>query len=202
MRLGILGGTFDPVHNGHLVLGREVAERLGLDRVILIPAGDPWQKRDRRIASAVDRIEMIRRAIAGDPLFEVSEIDVRRSGPTYTVDMLDELQQIHPDDELILIIGADLAPRLSSWHRYQEILQRVMIVICTRPEHPLDLTQLPDGRFMIMDLLTLAISSTGVRARLDAGLDVSEQIPASVLEYLATHEVYGPRIAQVEDFRL
>jgi len=204
LRRGILGGTFDPIHLGHLVAGREVAGRMGLDRVLIIPAGAPWQKRDRQIASAHDRVEMVRRAIGDDPLFEVSEIDVRRSGPTYTIDMLDELRTLYPQDELILIVGADLAPRLTSWHRYEEVLERVEIVICSRPEYPLDLSALPDGRFVIMDLPTPAISSTAIRARLDAGLDVSDLVPAGTLAYIQEHEVYGPNLlpGTLEDFRL
>lgn len=204
MRRGILGGTFDPIHNGHIVAARAVAERLGLNRVMVIPAGSPWQKRDRKIASAEDRLAMIRLAISGDPLFEVSEIDIRRSGPTYTIDMLDELGALFPDDELVLIIGADLAPRLPSWHRYEEVLDRVGIAICTRPEYPLDLSRLPDGKFMIVDIPALAISSTGVRSMIDAGLDVSDLMPESVVSYIREHAVYGPHLipSSVEDFRL
>lgn len=204
MRRGILGGTFDPIHQGHLVAAREVAGRLGLDRVMIIPAGAPWQKRDRRIAPASDRLAMARLAVAGESLFDVSEIDVLREGPTYTIDMLDELKALHPHDDLILIIGADLAPRLTSWHRYQEILERVEIAICRRPEYPLDLSSLPDGRFTIVDISALAISSTGVRSMLDAGLDVSDLVAPAVLAYIREHEVYGPPVLPntVEDFRL
>jgi nicotinate-nucleotide adenylyltransferase len=204
LRRGILGGTFDPIHNGHLVAGREVAGRLGLDRVVIIPAGAPWQKRDRRIASPGDRLAMVRLAVQGDPLFEVSEIDIRRDGPTYTIDMLEELSVLHPDDEFVLIIGTDLAPRLASWHRYREVLQRVEIAICTRPDYPLDLSSLPDGRFTVVDIPALPISSTGVRAMVDSGLDVSDLVPTAVLEYIREHEVYGsPALpASLEDFRL
>lgn len=204
MRRGILGGTFDPIHQGHLVAAHEVAARARLDRVLIIPAGAPWQKRDRRIASAQHRLAMVRLAIVGDPLLEVSEIDVEREGPTYTIDMIDELSRLYPDDELVLIIGADLAPRLITWHRYQDVLARVEVLICSRPEYPLDLSHLPDGRFTIVDIPALAISSTGVRSMLEAGLDVSDVLPPLVHEFIRDHEVYGPPALPnaVEDFRL
>lgn len=204
MRRGILGGTFDPIHNGHIVAGREVASHAHLDQVLLIPAGSPWQKRDRRIASSEHRLAMAKLAIEGDPLFAVSEIDIRRDGPTYTIDMLDELAVLYPEDELVLVIGSDLAPRLTSWHRYEDVLRRVEIVICTRPEYPLDLSVMPDGRFTIVDIAALSISSTGIRAMLDSGLDISDLVPVSVLEYIRSHEVYGASVvpSSLEDFRL
>jgi nicotinate-nucleotide adenylyltransferase len=204
LRRGILGGTFDPIHEGHLVAGRSVAEQLGLDRVMLIPAGAPWQKRDRKIASAQDRLEMIKLAVQGDTLFEVSEIDVRRDGPTYTIDMLEELAAIYPNDTLILIIGADLAPRLTSWHRHAEVFAAAEIAICSRPEYPLDFRSLPDGRFTVVEIPALSISSSEVRAMLDGGLDVSNMVPPAVLAYIVENDIYGNRVipASLEDFRL
>lgn len=190
MRYGLLGGTFDPVHQGHLHAAREIARAARLDRILLIPAGIPWQKAERKIAAPRDRLAMLQIAVGGDPLFEVSDIDLRREGPTYTIDMLAALKEMHPQDELVLIIGSDIVPRLDSWHRYREVIDQVEIIICGRPEFPLDLSQLPDGRFTVVDVNALPISSSGVRAMIQNGLDASDLLPEGVMSYISEHDLY------------
>lgn len=205
MRRGLLGGTFDPVHRGHLHAAREIARSAHLDRVLLIPAGMPWQKSNRHISPADDRLAMLALAVDGDELFEVSDIDVRRNGPTYTIDMITELKAIYPDDDLVLIIGSDIVPRLSSWHRYEEVIAQIEIVVCTRPEFPLDLSGLPDGRFSIVDISALPISSSGVRAMIQNGLDASDLLPSGVMTYINDHDLYLEQpVSQPrpEEFRL
>lgn len=205
MRRGLLGGTFDPVHRGHLHAARKIASEARLDRVMLIPAGMPWQKSDRRISGAQDRLSMLNLATAGDPLFEVSDIDVRRTGPTYTFDMLAEVKALYPEDELFLIIGADIVPRLKSWHRYQEVIAQVDIIICSRPEWPLDLSGLPEGRFTLVDIDALPISSSGVRAMVQNGLDASDLLPDGVMTYINDHDLYVDQVLgqpRPEEYRL
>lgn len=205
MRRGLLGGTFDPVHRGHLHAAREIAALARLDSILLIPAGMPWQKADRTISSAEDRLAMLRLAVMDDELFEVSDIDVRRSGPTYTIDMIAELKAQYPQDELVLIIGSDIVPRLHTWHRYEEVISQIEILICSRPEFALDLSHLPDGKFRVLDVNALPISSSGVRAMIQNGLDASEMLPEGVQQYITDHDLYLERsITQPrpEEFRL
>lgn len=190
MRRGLLGGTFDPVHRGHLHAAREIAQAAKLEKILLIPAGMPWQKSDRKISPADDRLAMLSIAVAGDPLFDVSDIDVRRTGPTYTFDMITELKELYPNDELVLIIGSDIVPRLNSWHRYQEVISMIEIIVCTRPEFPLDLSSLPDGRFTIIDVRALPVSSSGVRAMIHNGLDAADMLPQGVMDYITDHDLY------------
>lgn len=205
MRRGLLGGTFDPVHRGHLHAAREIAQAARLDRVLFIPAGIPWQKADRKISSPADRLRMLQLALADQPNFDISDIDIRREGPTYTIDMISDLRGIYPDDELVLIIGSDIVPRLHTWHRYQEVIDTIEIVICSRPEFTLDLSHLPKGRFSVVDINALVISSSGVRAMIQNGLDASELVPESVQQYITEHDLYlETSIVQPrpEEFRL
>src|SRR3954452_23272754 len=116
-RLGVFGGTFDPVHNGHLVAATGARHALRLDRVLMVPAGDPWQKRDQDLAPAEDRLAMLRAAVDGVEGLEVDLVELERSGPSYTADTIEDLRRAHPDDELFLILGADAAADLDTSDR-------------------------------------------------------------------------------------
>src|SRR6202012_3623301 len=123
-RIGVMGGTFDPVHHGHLVAAAEVADRFGLDEVIFVPTGEPWQKTGRAVSAAEDRYLMTVIATAANPRFSVSRVDIDRAGPTYTVDTLHDLRAKWPEDaELFFITGADALEQILSWHRSEDLLE-------------------------------------------------------------------------------
>ena len=134
-KIGILGGTFDPVHNGHLVKAGEALERLELDRVLFMVAGDPWMKREtgQTVSPAHHRLEMVRLAVAGDPAFVTDDREVRRPGPTYTVDTLDELAAGHHGADLFLLLGSDTLASLRDWHMPRRVLELAQVVVLDRP---------------------------------------------------------------------
>src|SRR3954466_10700000 len=138
-----MGGTFDPVHHGHLVAASEVATGFGLDEVVFVPTGQPWQKSDRAVTPGEDRYLMTVVATASNPRFTVSRVDVDRDGPTYTVDTLQDLAAIFPDDELFFITGADALEQILSWHRADDMFRLAHFVGVTRPGFDLDDGHLP-----------------------------------------------------------
>ena len=188
-RLGILGGTFDPVHNGHLPLARAVLEGLPLDRVLFVPAADPPHK-DDHVAGAIDRLEMVRLAVDGMSNFEVCGIELDRSGPSYSVDTLRQLRAEHTDSDLYLIIGADNVADLSSWHDPEGILELATVVSGTRVESagPDDLTFV--DRIRHLSTPTYDISSTDIRQRLQRGLSIRCLVPEAVERYVAQQGLY------------
>src|SRR5262245_8787430 len=120
-RIGVMGGTFDPIHHGHLVAASEVQSRFELDEVVFVPTGEPWQKGDRKVSPAEDRYLMTVIATASNPRFSVSRVDIDRGGPTYTIDTLTDLDRRYPDDEIYFITGADALSQILSWHRVEEL---------------------------------------------------------------------------------
>ena len=137
-RVGIMGGTFDPIHHGHLVAASEVQSWFDLDEVIFVPTGEPWQKADREVSPAEHRYLMTVIATAANPRFEVSRVDIDRDGPTYTIDTLRELTALHPDADLYFITGADAMAALLTWQDHEELFELAHFVGCTRPGHELD----------------------------------------------------------------
>ncbi len=190
-RLGILGGTFDPVHIAHIVSAAECRAVLGLDRVDLVVAGDPWQKRDDVVLPAALRLELVELAVDGVEGVAASGIEVERPGPTYTVDTLEALAA--PGRELFLIVGADLPPALSSWHRSERIRELATLVVVARAG---DERAEPPGagwRVERVDIPRLDISSTGIRARVAAGRPIDGIVPAPVVRRIGTLGLYTPR---------
>ncbi|MGD9957641.1 MAG: nicotinate-nucleotide adenylyltransferase, partial [Candidatus Nanopelagicales bacterium] len=188
-RVGVLGGTFDPVHHGHLVAASEAAYRLGLDQVLLAPAGRQWQKTRPDISPAEDRYAMTVIATDPDPRLAASRVDVDREGPTYTVDTLTDLRsELGPDVELFFITGADALAGLASWHRAEEIPDLAHLVGVTRPGHPLqgpgDL-DLPAGSVTLLQIPALDVSSSECRARVAAGAPIRYLVPDGVAQYVA-----------------
>ena len=137
-RIGVVGGTFDPIHNGHLVAGSEVADMFGLDLVIYVPTGHPWQKRDKRVTAAEDRYLMTVIATASNPLFLVSRVDIDRPGATYTVDTLKDIQRRYPEAELFFITGADALERIVTWKHWEDVFNLAHCVGVTRPGYNLE----------------------------------------------------------------
>ncbi|MDX5363687.1 MAG: nicotinate-nucleotide adenylyltransferase [Pseudazoarcus pumilus] len=208
--LGLFGGTFDPIHTGHLRLAEEAREALGLGGVCFIPAGTP-PHRDTPQTQAGHRLAMVRNAIADNPAFSCDEGEVRSSGRSYTVLTLERLRAQHGSRSLVLLLGADAFAGLPAWHRWQEILQLAHIAVATRPGHtpgtlpaallhalegksgrnPEALHANPAGAVVHFDMTPLAISATEIRALLRKGRSPRYLLPDSVVDYIAAHSLYG-----------
>ena len=190
-RLGVMGGTFDPVHHGHLAAASEAAHAFELDEVIFVPTGQPWQKTDRPLAPAEDRYLMTVIATAANPLFSVSRIEIDRPGDTYTVDTLRELrEQRGQDAEFFFIIGADALSGLRSWRSPEEVLSMAHFIGLTRHGHRLAEGSLGGDKFSLMEMPTLEISSSICRMRVRAGLPIRYLVPDDVISYISKRGLY------------
>jgi nicotinate-nucleotide adenylyltransferase len=190
-RLGVMGGTFDPIHHGHLVAASEVAHHFSLDEVIFVPTGRPWQKHDRRVSPAEDRYLMTVIATASNPRFSVSRVDIDRPGETYTIDTLRDLHaQRGPDAEFYFITGADALTRMISWRDADELFKLAHFVGCTRPGHQLSMSDLPNGRVRLVEIPALAISSTECRARVRTGQPIWYLVPDGIVQYISKRSLY------------
>ncbi|MFX4291137.1 nicotinate-nucleotide adenylyltransferase [Streptomyces bohaiensis] len=189
-RLGVMGGTFDPIHHGHLVAASEVASRFHLDEVVFVPTGQPWQKSHRDVTPPEDRYLMTVIATASNPQFSVSRADIDRPGQTYTTDTLRELRQQHPDADLFFITGADALGQILTWRDAGELFALAHFIGVTRPGHPLADPGLPDGGVSLVEVPALAISSTDCRARVAAGEPVWYLVPDGVVRYINKRELY------------
>ena len=191
-RIGVMGGTFDPVHHGHLVAASEVAHDFTLDEVIFVPTGEPYQKDHRRVSPPEDRYLMTVIATASNPKFSVSRVDIDRGGPTYTIDTLRDLRgAAAPEDEFFFITGADALAEILTWHDADELFTLAHFVGCTRPGHRLSGAGLPDGKVSLVEIPALAISSTECRARVAAGEPVWYLVPDGVVQYIAKRKLYA-----------
>ncbi len=196
MRLGILGGTFNPPHIGHLICGQEAHRELGLDRVLLIPARIPPHKPVEHEPGAEHRSELCRLAVAGDERFAVSDLELARDGPSYTVDTLCELHARAPRDELVLILGGDIAAGLADWHRVAEVLELATVAVAgrrgtSRESVVRTLDGLPGGdRAHFFAMPRIAVSSTLIRRRVDAGQPIRYLVPEPVRNYIERHGLY------------
>ncbi len=186
-----MGGTFDPVHHGHLVAASEVQARFELDEVIFVPTGVPWQKDEREVSAAEDRYLMTVVATASNPRFSVSRVDIDRDGRTFTVDTLRDLGERYPDDRLFFITGADALEQILSWHRADELFTLAHFVGVTRPGYNLADTHLPSGSVSLIEVPALAISSTDCRARVAAGQPVWYLVPDGVVQYISKRGLYA-----------
>jgi nicotinate-nucleotide adenylyltransferase len=190
-RIGLMGGTFDPIHHGHLMTANEVGQVFGLDEVIFVPTGQPWQKSDRGISSAEDRYLMTALATAANPMFSVSRAEIDRPGETYTVDTVLQLRAGRDADaEFFFIIGADALSRLDTWHRPEELLELVHFIGCTRRGHPLEEGSLGEEKFSLIEVPTLEISSTMCRERVRTGLPLRYLVPDDVISYISKRDLY------------
>lgn len=187
-RVGVMGGTFDPIHNGHLVAASEVAAALQLDEVIFVPTGEPWHK--KVVSSSEHRYLMTVIATAANPRFTVSRVDIDRPGTTYTIDTLREVAQQRPGADLFFISGADAIAQILAWKQVDEIWPLAHFVAVTRPGHNLELPDAPDGSISMLEVPALAISSTDVRTRAEAGKPIWYLVPDGVVQYIAKHNLY------------
>jgi nicotinate-nucleotide adenylyltransferase len=190
-RLGIMGGTFDPIHHGHLVAASEVGHYFGLDEVIFVPTGQPWQKHDRTVSPGEDRYLMTVIATASNPRFSVSRVDIDRPGETYTIDTLRDLRvQRGQDAEFFFITGADALARMISWRDAADLFKLAHFVGCTRPGHQLSISDLPDGQVSLVEIPALAISSTECRQRVRDGQPIWYLVPDGVVQYITKRRLY------------
>lgn len=186
-----MGGTFDPIHHGHLVAASEVAAQFDLDEVVFVPTGQPWQKTDRDVTAAEDRYLMTVIATASNPRFSVSRIDIDRGGPTYTIDTLRDLQaERGPDWDLYFITGADALAQILTWRDAAEVVTMAHFVGVTRPGHVLADPGLPSGRVSLVEIPALAISSTSCRERIGLNLPIWYLVPDGVVQYVHKRDLY------------
>lgn len=197
MRLGLMGGTFDPIHYGHLVAAEVARYEFGLSRVVFIPAGQPPHKLDRQISPAAHRVAMVRLAVASNPYFEVSTAEVDRPGPSYTVETVSLFRRFYPGAEIYFITGADAVAEISTWHRSEELVRLCRVVAVTRPCYDLEelgrsLAELGEGfeRVSLLPAPGVAVSSTEIRERVHAGKPIKYLLPEAVEDYIARHGLY------------
>lgn len=193
-RLGVMGGTFDPIHHGHLVAASEVASRFALDEVAFVPTGQPWQKVDREVSAPEDRYLMTVIATASNPRFSVSRVDIDRPGVTYTLDTLTDLRAERGEDvDLFFITGADALAQMFTWRRVEELFELAHFVGCTRPGVELArpaIERLPPHRITLMEVPALAISSTACRNRVLGGDPIWYLVPDGIVQYIAKRGLY------------
>jgi nicotinate-nucleotide adenylyltransferase len=194
-----MGGTFDPIHNGHLVAASEVADQFELDEVVFVPTGQPWQKHHRYVSAAEDRYLMTVIATASNPRFSVSRVDIDRRGPTYTKDTLRDLRAQNPDSELYFITGADALASILSWQNWEEMFSIARFVGVSRPGYELDgkhikaaLAELPPDALTLIEVPALAISSTDCRRRAGADRPIWYLVPDGVVQYVTKRQLYAP----------
>jgi nicotinate-nucleotide adenylyltransferase len=195
-RLGVLGGTFDPPHHGHVAAARACVEQLALDRLLFVVANDPWQKSPlRSVTPARHRLAMVEAVVGSIPRAEVSRIELERGGPSYTVDTVEALaadarDRGHPDPELFLIVGADVVPSLASWHRVGDLARLVTLVVVPRPGAPAP-EALAGWRLQTVACEEVAVSSSQVREAVRTHRPLRDLVPEPVERYIRTHSLYA-----------
>ena len=201
-RLGVMGGTFDPIHNGHLVAASEVADLFGLDEVVFVPTGRPWQKVGRTVTAAEDRYLMTVIATASNPRFSVSRVDIDRAGPTYTNDTLEDLRALNPDSDLYFITGADALASILSWQNWEVLFRLAKFIGVSRPGYELNgqhivaaIDQLPADALSLVEVPALAISSSECRARAANSRPIWYLVPDGVVQYVNKRGLYRNQIA-------
>jgi nicotinate-nucleotide adenylyltransferase len=183
-----MGGTFDPIHNGHLVAANEVASALKLDQVIFVPTGDPWQKSG--VTASEHRYLMTVIATAANPRFMVSRVDMDRGKPTYTVDTLNDLKNMYPEAELFFITGSDAIAQIMAWKDVEKVWDLAHFVAVSRPNHHMEIPEVPKGSVTSLEVPALSISSTDCRNRVATGNPIWYLVPDGVVQYIAKHELY------------
>jgi len=196
VNIGVLGGTFDPIHIGHLVVAEEARIKLGFKEVLFVPAGQPWLKLDRNITPAVHRVEMVRRAIADNPHFKLCTVEVERPGPSYTVDTLTMLQkQLGSEASLFFILGRDTLAGLTSWKEPKNLVRLCRLVVAPRLGSK-DLkhleTEMPGllDKVIQLDMPVIGVSSSGIRQRIAQGLSIRYLVPHEVEKYITAQKIY------------
>jgi len=194
--IGVLGGTFDPIHMGHLVVAEEARIKLGFKQVLFVPAGQPWLKLDRDVTTASHRVEMVRRAIEDNPHFKLCTLEIERTGPSYTVDTLTMLrEQLASGESLFFILGRDTLAGLPSWKEPKKLVQLCRLVVAPRlgsknlKHLETDIPGLLDN-IIQLDMPVIGISASGIRQRVSQGLSIRYWVPAEVVKYIAEQKIY------------
>jgi nicotinate-nucleotide adenylyltransferase len=198
VKIGVIGGTFDPIHNGHLIIAEETRNRLALAEVLFVPAGQPWLKASPPVATVDQRLEMVRLAIADRPYFKLSTVDIDRPGPSYTIDTIADLQsQLGDGTELFFILGWDSLAELPQWHEPARLIEMCYLVAVPRPGHSRPKLKalkaaIPgiSRRLMLLDRPEVNISATVIRERVAWGLSIRRLVPEAVNRYIKQHELY------------
>jgi len=198
MNIGVMGGTFDPIHIGHLIVAEEVTARLGLAEVLFVPAGQPWLKPDSPVAAAEHRVEMVRLAIADKPYFKLSTVEIERAGPSYTVDTIAQLQgRLGAGDELVFILGWDSLAELPRWKEPLRLIKMCRLLAVPRPGYSApDLDALEalipglSQRVTLIDKPEIDISASEIRRRIARGLSIHHLVPEPVEKYIKQHRLY------------
>ena len=202
MRLGILGGAFNPPHLGHLVCAQEALVHLELDRVVFMPVGVAPHREIDADPGAEVRLEMAELAVADDERFATSRLELDREGPSYTVDTLEQMRSESPDDELFLILGGDQAAALASWHEPEQVLERATVAVFERVSWSRDAIGLQIGRLRgaqavrYLDMPLIQVSSSAIRRRVREGLPIRYLVPDAVDDYITSHDLYGAESAK------
>lgn len=187
MKIGILGGTFNPIHIGHLILAEEAREKLGLDKIIFVPAYLPPHKDNTDIAVAADRLKMVSLAIKQNKYFSVSDLEIRRDGRSYTIDTLKEFKKKYPDDDLYFIIGSDLLKYLDEWKDLSDIIKMVKFIVATRPDYPLE--KIP-AYISTLAIRAVDVSGFEIRRCIEEGKSFSYLVPDAVFDYIKKKRLY------------
>lgn len=194
-KVGLFGGTFDPPHLGHLCAAQAVASQVGLEEILFVVANDPWQKSDQRVVTpAAMRQEMVEYLVAGHAGFTVDDREIRRGGPSYTADTLEEIHSERPDVDLYVIVGQDSAAAIgATWHRPEVIFALATVVVVTRPHAPLPKSVLPSDSIYV-EMNPVDVSSSQIRELASRGDSIAHLTSDAVAQFIATHDVYrGPR---------
>ncbi|WP_124053841.1 nicotinate-nucleotide adenylyltransferase [Arcanobacterium ihumii] len=189
-KIGIMGGTFDPIHHGHLVAASEVQHHFGLDEVVFVPTGSQPFKKDRKVTFAEHRYLMTVIATANNPRFSVSRVDIDRGGTTYTIDTLRDIQEAYPDSDLFFITGADVLPQILQWKDQDELWELAHFVGVNRPGHELDTSGLPKNGITLLEVPAMAISSTDIRNRAGNQRPVWYLVPDGVVQHINKYHLY------------
>lgn len=196
LRIGIMGGTFDPIHIGHLVIAQEAWYKLHLDKVVFVPAGMPPHKPNEPVIDPEHRFNMTGLAIDGNPAFEISRMEIERSGPSYTVDTLKHLKQVYGEDcEIYFIIGADSLLDIMGWHKPQRIAEMCTLVAAARPGYDtsaaeLELPKEIMDKVILLEVPEVGISSTEIRSRVPSGIPIRYLVPCEVEKYIVENSLY------------
>ena len=187
-RIGVMGGTFDPIHHGHLVAASEVQQKFDLDEVIFVPTGQPWMKTG--VSPGEHRYLMTVIATAANPRFTVSRVDIDRTGPTYTIDTLRDIHAARPNADIFFISGADAIAQILDWKDVDEVWSLAHFIAVSRPGHALTISGLPEQGVSLLEVPALAISSTDCRNRVSRGFPVWYLVPDGVVQYISKHHLY------------